>query len=373
MQHILQILFPYLVLFYLIDCIAYVGHQHLLFSSHFGRYFKIKKPGLHLVGLLPTSEAFVSHNLPIFLTSSGVYSLPDEYRAGNTQYKAQNLRFIAYEDIIKVEADGKAMKVNGKVIIKFPSSTSAKQMTEVIRELIYLEPSDRYEKICAFLDETTNLQGIFASRENHWPLTYVKILSSVLFINMFGTLPVVLYSGLSTYTNLLVIVFLLVLLYLLILIMAYIVRRKVIGTATGQKMFVSTILSPVTAMHILKDLTKEMYTRFDYLAIAAALLPSHEFQSAMREELLRITYVKEEEKNAELKKFWSLRENALISLLAETGIGVQELLTTPKRQDPSAASYCPMCLSEYRTGNDKCADCGIYLRKFDNDALGSGR
>ena len=91
----------------------------------------------------------------------------------------------------------------------------------------------------------------------------------------------------------------------------------------------------------------------------------------MRQELLRITYTKEEEQNAELREFWSLRENILLGLLAETGIGVQELFTTPKRQDPSAFSYCPLCLSEYRPEIDKCSDCGIYLKQFNNDSLKS--
>ena len=49
----------------------------------------------------------------------------------------------------------------------------------------------------------------------------------------------------------------------------------------------------------------------------------------MREELIRITYTKEEEQNAELREFWNLRKNVLLGLLAETGIGVQELLALP--------------------------------------------
>lgn len=366
MHYILEILFPFIVLLYLIDCIAYVGHQHLLFSSHFGRRFKLKGPGLHPVGLLPISEVFFSHNLPVFLTSTGVYRLPNQYLSDNARYKAQNLHFIAYEDIVKIETDGKAMKVNGKAIIKFPSSVGARQMTEVIRELTHLEPSGRHEKIRTFLDETTHLQEIRASRENRWPLTYVKILSSVLFVNIFGILPLILYTRLSAYVNLSLIVFASVFVYVLILLMVYVVRRKVIGTATGQTilMIIPEILLPVTAMHILKNLTKEMHMGFDYIAIAAALLPSDTFKRLMREDLLRITYAKEETQNAGLRESWSLRESTLYGLLAQTGIELKELFATPKRQDSSAVSYCPLCLNEYRFGVDKCIDCGIYLRQF---------
>lgn len=361
---VLKILFPYLVLLYLIDCIAYVRHQHLLFSSYLGRYFRIKKPGLHFVGLLPTSEAIVSNNVPIFLTSRGIYTLPEKYYNADARYKAQNLNFTTYEDIVKIEAEGKVMRINGESIIRFPSDTNAKQMTELIRQLTYLEPSGRHERIRTFLDETLHLPETHTNKRAHWSLNYVKILSSFLFVYVFGILPLILYSGLSKYINLPVFVSLLVLLYLSILVMAYVVRRKIIGTTTSLRTFASVILSPVTAVHILKELTKEIYVRFDYLAIAAVLLPSPAFQSEMRRELLRIIHTKEEEQNADLKEFWSLRENMLRSLLTETGIEMQELFSAPDRQDPSATSYCPLCLNEYTVGATKCVDCGLYLREF---------
>ena len=374
MHYVLEVLFPFIVLLYIIDCMAYVGDQHLLFSSHFGKRFELKKPGLHLVGLLPISEAVVSHNLPIFLTSRGIYTVPGKYWAENARYKAENLHFTGYEEVVKIEAHGKVVKVNGEAFIKFPSSTNAEQMRQMLQELTCLEASSRRQKIREFLDETTNLQEIRAIRDNHQPLAHIKILSSVLFVNVFVIFPLALYSGLSSYMILPVVVYLSICVYLLIVIMAYFARRTLFGTKAAQTVLVMmpTILSPVTAIHIVKKLTKDIYTRFDYTAVAAALLPSEAFQSVMREELLQIAYAKEEKQNAEVKEFWSLREKALLALLAKTGIRMEQLLTPPKRQDPSAASYCPLCLSEYRPGVEKCADCGIDLREFDDNALEPG-
>ncbi len=321
-----------------------------------------------MVGLLPVGEAFVSHAIPICLTSRGVYRLP-EHSLDNVRYRVQGLRFLAYEDIANIEADGKVMKVNGDVFIKFPSSTNARQMTEIIRELMRLEPATRHDKIRTFLNETTNLQETCALRENHVLWAYIKTSSSVLFIFLFVILPLALYSGLSAHMNLFIVVIILVLLYLFTLIMAYVWWKKVVRAEVSPIIFATSILSPVTTMHIIKNLSKELYTSFDYLAIAAALLPSDAFQSTMRQELLRITYAKEETGNSELMEFWNLRENSLRGLLTQKEIEEQQLLAAPKRQDPSAASYCPFCLSEYMAGTNKCSDCGIPLRNFDDSLL----
>lgn len=368
MHYVLEVLFPFLVLLYLIDCIACVGYQHLLFSSHFGRYFKLKKPGLHVIGLLPISEVVISHNLAIFLTSHGFYTMAGKSYTNNIRYEAESLRLIAYEDVTKIEVDGKVIKVNDEAHLKFPTSTSAQQMGSLLQELTCSETSDRHQKIREFLRERTDLQKIRTVRENYQPLAYIKMLSSILFVNVFGILPLAIYSKLSLYVNLAVIVYLSIGIYLLILISSYILRRKLFDTVKSQTLLamLPTILSPVTAMRIIKDLTKEIYARFDYLAVSAELLPSNAFKSLMREEYLRIIYANKNEQNTELSEFLSLRQSALLNLLTDTGIRLDELLVAPKRQDPSATSYCPICLNEYRSGTGKCVDCLIDLKQFDN-------
>ena len=374
MHQILEVVFPIIVLLYLVDCIAYVGPQHLLFSSYLGRWFKLKKPGLHPVGLLPISEAVLSHNLPILFTSRGIYTAADKYCADNARYQARNLRFTAYEDVVTVEADGKVVRVNGEALIKFPSATNAKLMRDRLWELKCLEVPVRHEKIREFLDQSADLQKIRVIRQKYHPFAYIKILSSVLFVNVFGILPLAVYSQLSSDINLSAFMFLALGIYVVVLVATYIARRRLFGTASGQTILamMPVILSPVTVMHALKDLTKETYTGFDYLAMAAEFLPSNAFQNAMREEFLRVTFAKEDEENAELYEFLSLRQNVLRGLLNNTGNRVQELLAAPKQRDPSAASYCPLCLTEYRPEAEKCPDCGIGLKKFDDNALGAG-
>ena len=50
-------LFPYIVLLYLADCIGYARANCLVFSSTFGRTYRVRGTGFHLKGLLPESAA----------------------------------------------------------------------------------------------------------------------------------------------------------------------------------------------------------------------------------------------------------------------------------------------------------------------------
>lgn len=43
---------------------------------------------------------------------------------------------------------------------------------------------------------------------------------------------------------------------------------------------------------------------------------------------------------------------------------VSEPLGVHQKIDPTAASCCPMCLSEYRAGFEMCIDCGVELQEF---------
>lgn len=108
-----------------------------------------------------------------------------------------------------------------------------------------------------------------------------------------------------------------------------------------------------------------MYARFDCLAIAAQLLPSDTFKYLMRKEFCRIAHGKEQDSNGSLEEFWRLRENALHGLLDKAGMSVKDVSADPRKQDPLAASYCPLCGTEYRSEFTRCSDCYVILKKFE--------
>ena len=44
-------------------------------------------------------------------------------------------------------------------------------------------------------------------------------------------------------------------------------------------------------------------------------------------------------------------------LLSEAGLSAGEAIAAPSSSDPSAAGYCPLCSTEYRSGFTTCAEC----------------
>jgi len=368
LKYILEVLFPYIVILYLIDCITYVKSHHLLFVSDLGKGFRLKEAGLHLVGLLPVSQTIASHNLPLCFTSNGVHTVADGHQYKSGLYEAKDFHFIPYHDLITIETDGKAVKINGKVSIKTPSGVIARHIMGLIQDLKGLRPSKRRKKIQSFLTKATDLQEIETLRTAYSnPILYLKILSSVLFTYTFIVLPLALYSELYLHINFFGLLVSMALNYLLIIILAYFAHQKIYRAKFRHRVYslISIILSPFTAVHVLNNLTRDIYARFDHLAVAAELLPSSAFQDLMRKELYRITYTKARNENSPLVEFWNLRENSLHALLAKVGISTQKLLVAPKKQDESATSYCPLCGAEYMTEFDRCSDCGVELKEFE--------
>ena len=64
------------------------------------------------------------------------------------------------------------------------------------------------------------------------------------------------------------------------------------------------------------------------------------------------------------------REREVLDSLAhECGLSEQELSASRAHSDPTSASYCPICLSDYRPGFESCEDCGIPTRPYPELAI----
>src|SRR5512143_961641 len=124
MREVLAILFPYLVLLYLFDCVASVRSGHVIFVSHFGRRFRLKGEGAQPVGLLPTGQAVLSHNLPLFLSAGGVH-LPAAESRWDRPLRAADLRFLPWGEIVSAASDGQDVLINRTLSVALPSTAAA--------------------------------------------------------------------------------------------------------------------------------------------------------------------------------------------------------------------------------------------------------
>ena len=367
MEEILSILFPCIAILYLIDSIRHVPQYHVLFVSFLGSKFRLKRSGFHFSDLSPIGCVIVSHNYPVCFTRTGVYLLDAKIGYEIDLHKAEDFSFVSYQDIGEIETDGETVRLGEKYSIKTSSVIASRRLAHIIDEMKDLDSSKRTAKIAAFLSEAFDVQAITDLWSSYsGPFFYLKALCCFLFINTFVLLPLVLYSNLSFFINITFIVIYMILSYLIIVIFTYFKHKKIYGPERLHRAYLllSVICLPVTTMHVLSYLTRDMYSRFDYLALTAALTPSSSFIALARKEWHRIDYIKSQIKVEDWIKFWDLKKDHLLRLIEITGLSVEDILAVPERQDQTATNYCPYCLCEYTEALTECPDCGIKLKTF---------
>jgi hypothetical protein len=150
--------------------------------------------------------------------------------------------------------------------------------------------------------------------------------------------------------------------YLIVLILALAAHWNIfMDDLSGRfHLILHLVLLPVSAMHPVSKLTRELLFPFDHLAAAAVLAPDT-LPSLVREELLRITFSRTGSEPKDYTLYWNLRENAVRDLCMKAGLNPVDLLENQMVADGQDGSHCPMCGVQYRAGFDTCNDCGITL------------
>ena len=368
MKYVLEVLFPYILLLYLCDCITYVRARHVLLTSLFGKKFNLKKSGVRLAGLLPGSQAIMSHNLPIHYTRDGIYVGRDNYGSHTRIDKAEDFTFFTFQDLELIEADGKNIKFNKTRAIKTPSAAGARFHAQFLNSIKKRKPADRQEKIKTFLSDSYDLDAIKKiDHSSATLLTVIKIISSCLFMLVFLGLPTALFSNLSKFINLNTFLICIFSIYLSLLLVSFLALKKLYRSEKGFTSYtlLSIIFAPVNAIHVLSYLTKDLYSRFNFLAIAAYFMPRDSFMELARKEMLLIDYLEIEGGTQDWLKYWGLKRAFLTGLLDRCEISIDEISTPPEKQDHTAHYYCPFCMTEYTKKRHACVDCEMALKAFD--------
>ena len=320
--------------------------------------------------MLPISQTIISHNLPIYYCRDGIHAVFDEFRLDNRLDKAQDFEFIKFQDLTLIAVEGKNIKFNNTHIIKTPSSPSARFHADFIHKLKILEAEDRIDKIKAYLSGSYDLEAIKKiETSSSKSLAMIKILGSNLFVLVFFILPASLFSNLCKYIHLNALVICIFLTYLLLLLVALLTLKKLYPSEKDYRSYTlqSIIFSPINAIHVLSYLTKDLYVRFNYLALAAYYMPRNSFKELARKEIFQIDYFEHQIGRQDWQEFWRLKKQLLRCLLDQCEVSLQEVSKPPEKQDQTAIYYCPFCMTEYRQKRHNCIDCETALKEFDSD------
>ena len=368
---VLSVILPYLAVLYVLDSLTFVGSHQLIFVSHFGRSFGIRKPGLCLTSLSPLGQTIAVSTTQACLSSSGIYLVSKNHLHQDSprRYEREAFRFIPYANVARLELTGSNVQLNDTTEVQTPSVFSARLLIERIQRLKDASYAERQQLIASFMHEETDAKKVILARRAFMnPLFYMKLFCSLLFVNLFVILPVALYTSISAFINITALFIVILVLYAgIVTFSAHLVGKMYPKEPTVKWQIVLTIiLSPVAAMHVVSYLTRHLFASFDPLALGSVLLPPNAFRSWMREELVLIGKACEQDDGFGWAEFWQLKKEALHQLIIWTGNNWRDFLAPPVKQDLSAASYCPLCQAEYRTGFSECSDCGIELEHYEN-------
>ncbi len=364
---VFEVLFPIIVIIYLLDCLVFVKKHQVKFFTILGDRFWLKQSGLCLMGVFPLSEVVDCVRPPFSLTKNGLHFFPDRKSTRNNQPESE---FIAFRDIKSLEIQENKVKINRSSSFTCPDGDDACKAVALIRELNSLGPQKLQQRAQELLFESTDLKEIRRIRlQNKRQLYFLSLFSMVFFVLLFILLPVFLYTDLKLYLHPLGMILSLVISYLAIITLAMVSLKHIIGINRKKARFSTflMVLSPITSLHISKELIKSALSGFDFLALTAVLLPSGEFKYLMREELLTISAASEKPLSPEWQEYWEQREKKSLHIMRQKGITTADLFASPVKQDRYADKYCPLCLAEYSQAAGHCTTCGILLKNFERD------
>jgi len=360
-QFILQSLFPYLIVLYALDCLVLVRMSHLLFTSRLRGDFRLRRAGVYLAGFWPGSWVVHSHADSILLTTRGVYfrEIPADDKRANF---FDEYVFIDFDDLSEIKHDDLRVKVNGKRSVRMSSPAAARRIASFAGKLALLDQTGREEEIRAAFSRSMDLGAAkAAAATGREELYWLRALSTILFINIVLVLPFALvYRPMVLYLGTLVSI--IGANYLIVLTLALAVHWNLFrdDTAGRFQLVLHLLLLPVSAMHPVSKLTREILSPFHHLTSAAVLAPGV-FPSLMREELLRITFSRTGREPKDYSLYWNLREEAVRDLCMKAGLNPIDLLEARGAEEGQGGSLCPMCGTEYRDGFETCSDCGVVL------------
>lgn len=366
-SEILCFIFPYIVVLYVIDSLQYVRKPSVLFVSHLGKNFQLKTNGLCVAKLSPASTTVLSHSAPACLSSNGLYQINEEGLRDAFNFTEDSIRFLSYQDIDRIDLDGKDVNINGKTFIKAPSPITANNIKNLIKGIKTVKPEKRTKKIKENLESALDVEKI-KKRDQlcAGDLFNLKLLCSFFFINTFMILPLILYTSLYLYINIHLIVATMVLSYIIIVLFTFVLHKKIYKREGRQRLHVvlSMIFSPFSAAHATNYITNDLYSNFHYLTVAAILVSPEMFANMARKELALIELRKSLIKDADWIEYWEIEETAIKKFLEKAGCSAQKVLAPPAKKDDSATCYCPICQAEYAGDVKYCSDCGIKLKIF---------
>jgi hypothetical protein len=363
MQELLADILPYLAAFYLLELVVSLGRHHLLFASG-GRRFRLMTAGLGALPPWPGAEAIASQGLPLLLDANRLWFADPRRPYAPQVLGADDLCSVELAGMGEVTSDRKRVTAGKELIAVAPTLESAAAMAQRLDSLRRLDSDARAAALETVLREATDLAALRKMRAAQRAFApWMQVGAWLLFLLLFAAMPWQVYLAPKLELDLASLA--LMALGLLAVdgaLAAALLARMGRRPAEIAKRIAPLVLLPFSAIHPLVHLSRELYLRFHWSALAAVLLPRSEFRTLARQELRRIALCAERAEGTQVLA-WEREKHYWTRVLDQLEEPLEPLLAEdPDPADPLAVAYCPLCSASFGVGAERCSDCDAALR-----------
>lgn len=372
----LQLLFLVLTALYGWECASWLRRGSVACTTWLGRRWRVKHPGALLgnprggvvfaAPLPPLGTLFTANQFPLSLSPEAALAFVST-NVNPGWRPAQSGRALSFEALREVRANGKKLRVNGKVWLVASSTTHARSLAAVILQLAKLKPGQREEAIRNLAAASLDSKGVARRcQEFDAQSRPLRWWANALVAYVFVVAPIMIwFVGLRlSWLGLLV--------GLCVLTGATATRfrraHRVLYPDAGDERFTHTLtiaLSPANAMRARDALSRPLLEQFHPLAVASVFLPRTDFQGFARRTLLDLRHPAlpvcpgTDGVAHAAEAFWRHAVRvAAERMLKRGGMDLEDLCRPPAPADDACCAYCPRCDAQFTSTASHCADCG---------------
>ena len=359
---ILTVIWPYLVVLYLLDCFLFVRSGQLLFTRTASSGFRVRGPGLRLAGMLPWDWSVLTVTEPLILSKAGIYARvdfnPDPFRPPGPD----DFDFIPWEEVGSVRTDGKRVLVKGRPVFQASTRIEATVICRRILKLRGLLPEEKGKAISEDLAIASDIDSIPETMEavKRSASLLTKVSAALFFWTLF-LIPVSLLLRLPPLILWMEVLGFIVCWFTIVVLWwrAHLALFPEAGGDRLEEMFVF-LFFPVSALHALGKLTRRVFAVYDSTALITALAPSFVRENLEREHI-RAAAAASSGGKEDFTAIWKMRVQSLEELAGKAKVNLTGAELTPVTPGSEGVA-CPLCGSQYRKGFKECADCQVPLR-----------
>lgn len=361
MVALLEDVLPWLAVFFVLDAAVQLRRGQVVFTrTGFGRY-QLLDSGLHLAGALPFGAALIAYELPFLPTREGVWTFDPDTRAAPPIVLAEAVSFLPWASLKDVRGESSAVKGAGRVLFRARSPRAARALAAELARLRGAADEEREAGLTRWFEARSDVAAVRARLARvRLPAHLAAVFGTLEAWVLFGALPALALLGADAERWERAFATLLASHLGAVMCAAWGLARSGASASDVTSALGTLLFFPPYAaragIHALRDALSD----FEPLAVAAVLLPRADFLRRARWELVRTGESRDATRHLGLAPYWDARRRALERLLATAGTSAREVLAPPDPM-PDVAAWCPLCLTEYRAGFVKCADCGVAL------------